>query len=135
MSRDLKEFIKQITRFAFTGGMCMIIDIMLLTMLTELFHIKYLISNLISFTIATGINYMVSKKWVFYVRDKHTQITELIVFLFLSIVGLGINTSLLAVFVEKAAVHYMPAKICATVCVSIYNYLTRKVYLEKYRWR
>ena len=36
---------------------------------------------MISFTIATGINYMVSKKWVFYVIDKHTQITELIVFL------------------------------------------------------
>jgi putative flippase GtrA len=49
----------------------------------------------------------------------------------LSVIGLGINQLIMWVLVDKAGIFYMISKIAATIVVSVYNFITRKIFLEK----
>ena len=56
---------------------------------------------------------------------------EFIVFIVLSVIGLGINQLFMWLFVDMMHIYYMLSKIIATVIVMIYNFITRKIFLEK----
>ena len=49
----------------------------------------------------------------------------------MSIIGLGLNQLLMWLPVEKMEIYYMMAKIMVTVVVMVYNFITRKLFLEK----
>ncbi|MBR6444244.1 MAG: GtrA family protein [Firmicutes bacterium] len=127
----LWQFIKQFSKFTVTGATCFAIDFGLMVLLKEVFGVYYLAASGISFVVATCINYLISKHWVYDVKDKHAQFKELIVFIILSAIGLGINTCLLWVFTSKVGLNYKISKLIAGMIGSIYNYITRKLYLEK----
>ena len=52
------------------------------------------------------------------------------VFIILSIVGLGINQLIMWICVDKLGIFYMISKIGATAIVMVYNFITRKIFLE-----
>lgn len=56
---------------------------------------------------------------------------EFLVFIFLSVVGLGINQILMWIFVSRLYYFYMVAKIFVTAIVMVYNFITRKIFLER----
>ena len=124
-------FIKQFAKFTVTGTTCFAIDFGLMVLLKEVFGLYYIAASAISFIVATCINYLISKHWVYDVKDKSAQLRELIVFIILSAIGLGINTCLLWLFTAKVGLNYKISKLIAGMIGSIYNYITRKLYLEK----
>ena len=58
------------------------------------------------------------------------RIREFVIFTVLCLLGMGLNQLILWLIVEKWGVHYMISKILATVVVMIWNFVTRKVFLE-----
>ena len=123
---NTKKLFSQIIKFGFVGGTAFVIDAGLLFLLTEFCGIHYLISGMISFTASVIYNYILSVKWVF---ANKTQ--EFIVFIVLSVIGLGINQLFMWLFVDMMHIYYMLSKIIATVIVMVYNFITRKIFLEK----
>lgn len=124
------NLVKQIFRFLIVGGTAFIIDYCLLYVLTEYFNIYYLISSVISFVVSLIYNYILSVKWVFDVKKKQT-IVDVIIFVVLSVVGLGINQLIMYLGVDKFDFHYMVVKLLATAIVMVWNYITRKIFIEK----
>ena len=59
------------------------------------------------------------------------KIAEFVIFVVLSVIGLGINQVLMWVCVEKLHIYYMISKIGVTGVVMVYNFITRKLILEK----
>ena len=90
----------------------------------------YLISAIISFTISVIFNYILSIKWVFDVRKKQ-GIKEFIVFIILSVIGLLINELIMYVMVDFMFIHYMISKLFSTGVVMVYNFITRKIFVER----
>lgn len=127
----MKKLIQQLIKFGFVGGTAFIIDYGIMILLTEVFGINYLISSGISFTISVIYNYVLSIKWVFDVGENRNKTQEFVVFIVLSIIGLGLNQILMWLTVEKMGIFYMLAKIIATAVVMVYNFITRKIFLEK----
>lgn len=127
----IKGLILQILKFGVVGGIAFVIDYSIMVLLTEAFEINYLISSAIAFACSVIFNYILSIKWVFLANHDHKKSTELIVFIVLSVIGLGINELIMYVAVDLLSIHYMLAKIGATVIVMIYNFITRKLFLEK----
>lgn len=121
----------QIIKFGFVGGTSFVIDAGILFLLTEFCGIHYLLSGAISFTASVIYNYILSVKWVFDAKKDVNKVQELAVFIGLSVIGLGLNQLFMWLFVDIFHIYYMLSKIIATAIVMVYNFVTRKIFIEK----
>lgn len=130
--RNLKnqKLLKQIFKFGIVGGLAFIIDYALLFILTKIIKMYYLDASIISFVISLIFNYIASIKFVFDVKKKQT-IKEIFIFVLLSVIGLGINQVILYITVDLILIDVMIGKIFATAIVMIWNFITRKIFIEK----
>lgn len=124
-----KKLINQILKFGIVGGMAFLIDYSILFILTEFVGIPSLISAAISFIVSVIFNYILSIKWVFDVNKKQTS-KDIVIFMILSTIGLGIN-ELIIWLGNIIGIYYMISKIVATAIVMVYNFITRKIFVEK----
>ncbi len=125
------DLIKQLIKFGFVGGICFVIDYGVMVLLTEVAGMEYLLSCGISFTVSVIANYLLSMKFVFERKDTLDRRVEFIIFVIMSVIGLGLTELLMWIFVDKADIHYMISKIVVTAIVMVYNFVTRKLFLEK----
>ena len=123
------KLIKQLFKFGIVGIIAFIIDYGLFAILTTL-NMHYLLAQIISFTVSLIFNYWASIKWVF--NAKKQTLKEITIFITLSIIGLGINEILLYIGVDKFGYHELIVKLIATIIVMIYNFITRKLIIEKH---
>ena len=127
----MKKLMEQIIKFGFVGFLCFFIDYGVMVFLTEVFRIDYLVSSGISFTVSVIVNYILSITFVFETDKDKNKLKEFVVFVFLSVIGLGINEACMWLAVEAAGIYYMISKIGATAVVMVYNFMTRKIFIEK----
>lgn len=125
----MKKLFNQILKFGIVGVLAFIIDYSLLYILTEFCGIYYLYSSIVSFIVSLIFNYIASIKWVFDVNKKQT-VKEIIIFAALSVIGLGINQLVMYCMVELLNIYYMFSKIVATGIVMVWNFITRKIFIE-----
>ena len=121
----------QIFKFVIVGGIATIIDWLIYFILYKFIKLEPIIANIISFSVSVIYNYYASCKYVFKVnkeKSKTRQFTEFIIF---SLIGLGINELLIFIFVNKLSWNAMLVKILATLIVMVFNFITRKKFLEK----
>lgn len=135
MSKRLKSFLHsklfvQILRFGVVGGLAFLIDSSILYVLTEYAHIYVLYSSIISFIVSLIFNYVMSIFWVFDVEKKQ-GVKEVLLFAILSTIGLGVNQLVMYLGVEVFHIYYMFCKVMATFIVMVYNFITRKIFIEK----
>ena len=128
----VKKLIAQFMKFGIVGVIAFLIDYGLMVALTEFFGVSYLISNTISFTVSVVFNYVASMRYVFERRDDMSRRREFIIFVVLSIIGLILNDLFMWLFVSVWFIDYRIAKIIVTVLVAIWNFVTRKIFLEKH---
>lgn len=126
----MKKLINQLLKFGLVGGIAFLIDYGLLFICTEWFGIYYFISSIISFSVSVIFNYVASVLWVFDVDQEKSKTKNFIIFIALSIVGLGINQIIMYYGVEVLNLYYMLIKLIATFIVMIFNFITRKMFLE-----
>ncbi len=124
------KLIQQIIKFGIVGGTAFVIDYGIFTVLSQFLHIHYLIASIISFSISVIYNYILSIKWVFNVNKKQTT-KDFLVFIILSVIGLALNSLILYISVDLIHIHEMIGKIIATAIVMVYNFITRKIFIEK----
>ena len=128
----MKKLFNQLIKFGLVGGIAFIIDYGIMVFLTEVFKVPSLISAAISFTVSVIFNYIASVKWVFDVdKEKNSKAKELIIFILLSVIGLGINELIMWIMDKQFGIYYMISKIVATIVVMCYNFITRKLFLER----
>ena len=142
----MKKLLAQIIKFGAVGFLCFFIDYFIMVGLTELAGIPSLISSGCSYTISTIVNYILSVTVVFDADKEANKIVQFIVFVVLSLIGLGINqlcmwggTAWLERLMEQSQAlaaysryAYMVVKIFATAIVMVYNFITRKIFIEKH---
>ena len=129
----MKKLSGQILKFGVVGALAFVIDYGLLIFCTEKLGINYLISGAIAFSVAVIFNYILSMLWVYDTsgnsQDKKMQ---LVIFIVLSVIGLGLTELLMWIGTDLLGIHYTITKIIATVIVMFYNFVTRKILLEKH---
>ena len=125
------KLIQQMIKFGFVGVLCFFIDYGIMVFLTEVFGINYMVSSTVSFSVSVTVNYILSVAFVFETDKDKNKIKEFIVFVLLSIVGLVVNELCMWLGTDLMGIHYMITKIGATAIVMVYNFVTRKIFLEK----
>lgn len=127
----MKELFNKILRFGVVGGIAFLIDYGVLIFATETLGLYYLLSSALSFSVSTIFNYILSISWVFRVDKSSNPMAHFIVFVILSIIGLAFNQVIMWLCVESLGIHYIIAKVVATLLVMIYNFISRLLILEK----
>lgn len=146
----LKKLLAQIIKFGFVGVICFLIDFAISTGLVALLrgaigeNAAALAGGFFGFTISVVVNYILSMKYVFTRNEELGRKKEFVIFIILSIIGLGINELViwictkiynanpnLADIIDFVA-WFAAAKIIATAVVMVYNFISRKIFLEKH---
>lgn len=136
----IEKFLKsklgqQIMKFGVVGFLCFGIEYGLLILFKEAFHMNVLVANGLAFVFSAITNYILSIFFVFETDKKANKVKQFIVFFALSVGGLIINeiimhlgTSLLDPLWNRS---YILVKPFATGVVMVYNFITRKFFIEK----
>ena len=83
----MTDRLKEILKFAFTGGVCFVIEYAALILLKELLHIPVVAATPIAFLISVVFNYLLCVKWVFDGAQEGSKKAQL-GFLITSVMGL-----------------------------------------------
>ena len=126
----MKQLVAQFAKFGVVGLIAFFIDYGLLILLTEVFDVNYLVSATISFTVSVIFNYLASMRYVFTHKEDMSRQREFVIFVVLSVIGLIINDAMMWAGVELLSINYMLVKIIATAVVAIWNFVTRKIFLD-----
>lgn len=128
----LQDLIKQFLKFGVVGVIAFIIDFGVMVLLKELCGLAPVFAATISFCVSVAFNYTASMRYVFERRDDLSRSREMVTFFVLSIIGLGINDALMLLGTEMLVWDYRVVKIGATAIVMVWNFVSRKVFLERH---
>ncbi|MCI9097243.1 MAG: GtrA family protein [Lachnospiraceae bacterium] len=140
----MKNLLNQIIKFGIVGLFCFLIDFGITTGFTNLLGIHYLISKFLGFVVSAVVNYLLSIKFVFTQKKEMDKKKEFTVFLILSSFGLLINEIVMYLCIDgiyarsgqlqelvSHANMVALSSILATGIVMVYNFISRKLFLER----
>lgn len=130
LNEKTEKLLLQIFKFLVVGGLAFVIDYLTLIICKEVFHIDVLISAAIAFTISVIVNYILSIKWVFDVDENKSKSKNFIIFIIFSVIGLVLTEIIMWFGVDILKISYLIVKIIATAIVMVFNFITRKLFLE-----
>ena len=150
----MKKLLNQILRFGAVGVFCFVLDYLIYRACNIFFEIggiadsfpKYFyVSTALGFTVSVVVNYLLSMKFVFVRKEEMSRKKEFVIFVLLSIGGLIVNEICMYIgidliyadiaFVRKIMSYDFAKdvffKFGATAVVMVYNFISRKIFLEK----
>ena len=130
-----ETYMKKLFAQIIVGFLCFFIDYGIMVALVELAGFGELLASGCSFTVSVIVNYILSITVVFDTDKSADKAKQFIVFVILSLIGLGLNQIImwggvawLGQYMNRA---YMVVKIFATGVVMVYNFISRKLFIEK----
>ena len=112
-------------RYLFVGGTCSVIDIALLYVFVEFFHIWYLYASILSFTISCVVAFFGQKYFTFR-NESRKHVTQFALFFTMAGTGLLINSGCIFVFVSLLGLWYILASVITKFIVLIWNFCASK---------
>jgi putative flippase GtrA len=127
----MKKLIAQVMKFVVVGGLSFVLDFIIYFVLTNFLSVYYLVAGFFSFTLSLIFNYLMSMKFVFKSKDDLKKSHEFVIFATLSVMGLGLNLLSLYVLVDLFKMNDLIAKVFVAGIVMVFNFVTRKIFLEQ----
>ncbi len=121
----------QFFRFFVTGGSSALFNFIILYSLTEFLGIWYLLSTIISFSLASVYSFTLQKFWAFKDVDKQKTAWQLPAYILMAICNLFINSGIVYLLVEKFGVWYMLAQFIAAGLIAFESYAVFKFLIFK----
>lgn len=147
---NMSQLIAQILKFGVVGGLSFLIDFIITLAVSTVLRKGGIsvenaatIGGLFGFMISLIFNYIMSMKYVFTRKDDMDRKKEFLIFAVLSVIGLGINelilyfgvlicnTQLPKIVETYPTIVTAGVKMFATGIVMVYNFISRKMTLEK----
>ena len=145
----MKNLIQQFLKFGVVGVIAFVVDftvtMLLYNVIRRLTGFEYsdMVGSFFGFIISVIVNYVLSMHFVFERREDLDKQQEFVIFIILSAIGLVLNLIIMwllnhplydniSILRKISANLYVAAsKIIATAIVTVYNFVTRKIFLEK----
>ena len=130
VSSKREHLLVQIFNFGIVGVIATFIDFLFLYIFRDICHLPLVLSNTLSFCISVVFNYFASLAFVFDVDKNKSKKKSFLLFIIFSLMGLILNDIIVWFVSEKLSIYYLISKVIATVFVMIFNFVTRKKFLE-----
>jgi len=114
-------------KFGVVGFSGLFVDFGFTYLCKEIFKIPKYISNAIGFILAASSNYVLNRIWTFHSTNPEVML-EYSKFILISIIGLGINTLVLYILVNKYKKHFYLSKLFAIAVVTLWNFIANLLF-------
>ncbi len=131
LNKQQEELMIQIFKFIVVGGIATVIDWIIYFVLYHFIKIEPIIANIISFAVSVVYNYWASCKYVFKVNKEKSRARQFVEFIVFAVIGLLINEVIIWGLHNELEWNAMLVKVIATAIVMVFNFVTRKKFLEK----
>jgi putative flippase GtrA len=120
----------QLFRFVVLGVASVIAELALLMLFNDGFDLEIMMANRFAFAIVLVANYWLSRVWVFGSGAMNSGV-EFLVFLLVSLVGLGINEVMMPYLIDHIALDKRLAKILTIGLVVAWNFTMKRMVVFK----
>ena len=126
-----KEFILQVIKFGIIGVITSVLDWCILALFVRIFHVDSMVGNIFSFCLSTIFSFWANSRFVFEFDNSKGKKRVFIIFFLLAIGGLIINE--VTMLIGDKWLHFDPliVKIVGILLAAVFNFISRKVILEK----
>lgn len=130
---DLYKKYSEIINYLIVGVLTTLVSIIIYWVFTKLFHVNYMISNIISWIGSVSFAYITNKKFVFKSKcDSEKDVfIEVYQFFKYRVFSLVIDIFLMYLFVEVFNIDDMIAKVIVQFIVIALNYIFSKLFVFK----
>jgi putative flippase GtrA len=126
----IKVFTKHLlVRYIISGGTSATVNLSIFALFFYVFQIHYIVSNVIAFSVAFGVSLVLQKFWTF--RDHSTDNIHIqgLLYLFNSLFGLVINTTVLYICVDFFGVMPIIGVIIAGISTALCTFQISRRYV------
>jgi dolichol-phosphate mannosyltransferase len=124
----MKGEIKKFFKYGFGGGLAFLVTFVLTYLLTEKFHIFYLMSAIIGYLSGFLINFTL-QAFITFKTKTEVYFQRFLKFCFFQIIGLAFYSFLLAFFTEVLSIYYLYSLILSSGLTYILNFYLAKTFV------
>lgn len=128
-----QKILTQLAKFVIAGVITTAIDWVLFAILVYSLNIAPLIAQIFAFSGSTLISYYINTIWVFDTTKNKTRRRLVAEFFIFSGIAFVISEVLLYIFIYQLGMNDMIAKVFTTAVTMVFNYITRKIFLEDHK--
>jgi dolichol-phosphate mannosyltransferase len=114
--------IPKLVRFVISGGAATLTNLGILYVLTNLFHVWYLLSSVAAFIISFFVSFALQKFWTWKDHATESLHRQAGAYFAVTLTGLGLNTLFMYLLVDKAGLQYLVAQIIASAVIAVFNF-------------
>ena len=122
-----KAFLVKFLKFGLVGGSGVVVDFFFTWLFKEKFKVQKYGANAIGFAIAASTNWFLNRIWTFQSLNPEVLI-EYSEFLFISLIGLAINSFVLWILTDKLKFNFYIAKLGAIAVTTVWNFFANYLY-------
>jgi putative flippase GtrA len=120
----------QFLRYGVVAVIAFTVDFGLLYVFTSKLHVFYLLSTTLSFFISVIVNYILSTWWVFASRVDRRRSTEIVMFVAICTVALGLNDLFMWFFTSALSMFYLYSKLITVAIVFFWSFAARRIMFQ-----
>jgi putative flippase GtrA len=111
-------------KYAIVGGLGLIVDMGLFYVFYEILHINYIVSNIMSSSLAVVHNFILNSWFTFKVKDK--LLLRFISFYSIALAGMALSSGMLALMIDGMHMNSMVSKAISVCVVALIQYFVNK---------
>ena len=112
----------KLLRYLVSGGSAAVVTIGSLYLFKSVFHVWYLTSSIIGYGLGFFVSFTLQKFWTFSHKSLDNIHHEVLLFLSIGLINLGINTFFMYLFVDIAHVHYILSEILVAGLIAVLSF-------------
>jgi len=120
----------QFLRYGGVAAIAFVFDFGGLWLFTDKLHMFYVLSATTSFAISVVVNYVLSTLWVFAQRDKRERKVEMLLFVGICLVALGLNDLFIWLFTSIFGIYYLYSKLITVAIVFFWSFAARRFFFH-----
>jgi len=117
---------RQFFSFAFVGAIGTTAHYAVLIVLVHLAHALPVVASVCGFVTGALVNYILNYRFTFRANSPHPETAAK--FFTVALVGLLLNTLIMAFLTEYLSFHYLPAQVAATGTVLLWNFACNRLW-------
>ncbi len=111
-----------ILKYLISGGSAAVVNLSVLYIVTDMLHVWYLLSSVIANVTAFFVSFFLQKFWTFSNATVGMMKKQLVLYIVVAAMNLGINTLFMYLFVEDFHLHYLIAQIATSALIAVESY-------------